>query len=206
MNHIRSILLLTIITALVLAGVFLYGRHQGKQTVLPKERISTQVILDRITDQYFLVTKTVFLDSEAEIETPKHDSWKDIFVGNKITVKGVIRVDVGVDMKGLSLEDIAVDEGQKIVSVKLPSADILNASLYGEIDLDEDKAILDKIKSIFVDKRNEDYNRAIQILVAGAKDKVAGDGNIYNEARADSIKLVELIVGGVLKDYRVIVE
>lgn len=206
MNRIKSIFILAIIVLVLLAGVFFYGRHQGKQAILPKEQVSTQLILDRITNQYFLVTKTIFIDSEAEIETPKHDSWKDLFVGNKITVEGVIRVDVGVDMKSLGLGDITIDEGRKIVSVKLPSADILDASLYGEIDFDEDKAILDKIKSIFINERNEDYNRAIQILITGAKDKVSSDGNIYNEARADSIKLVELIVSGILKDYRVIVE
>lgn len=206
MNRFKSILILIIITTLIMVGVFFYGRQQGKQSVLPEERISTQLILDRVTNQYFLVTKTVFVDSEAEIETPKHNDWKDIFVGNKITIKGVVRVDVGVDMKNLSLEDIVINEGQKTVSINIPSADILNTSLYGDIDFDEDKAILDKIKSIFVNNQNEDYNQAISILLTSARDEVSANGNIYNEARADSIKLVELIVGGILKDYQVVIE
>lgn len=206
MNNIKSILILAIIVVLILSGVFLYGRHLGKQAVLPQESVSTQLILDRITNQYFLVTKTVFVDSEAQIETPKHNDWKDLFVGNKITVEGIIRVDVGVDMKNLGLEDIAIDTEQKTVTVDIPSADILDASLYGELDFDQDKAILDKLKSIFINKQNEDYNRAIQILINKAKEEVYLNGNIYNEARADSIKLIELIVGGILKDYRIIVK
>ncbi len=206
MDRLKSILVFSLIFILLMTGVFFYGRHQGKQAVSPPEQVSTKLILDRITSQYFLVTKTVFVDSEAEIETPKHDNWKDLFVGNKLDVEGIIRVDVGVDMKGLGAADIALDERQKTISIKLPPADILDASLYGELEFAEDQAILDKIKSFFVDDQNEDYNRALQVLVTSAKDQVASDGNLYNEARADSIKLVELIISGMLKDYRVIVE
>ena len=153
-----------------------------------------------------MVTKTVFADSQAEIETPKHDDWKDLFVGSKITVSGLIRVDIGVDMKELSAADIIVDTSGKTVTISLPLATILDSSLYGELDFKEDKAILDKLKSLFKDTQNEDYNRALQTLLANAAKQVSAEGRIFNEARADSIKLIELIVNGLLEDYRVIVK
>ncbi len=209
MKIFKLVLILTLAALLILSGVFFYGRYLGKQAATPKEQapnVSSQLILDRITSQYFLVTKTVFADTKVEIETPKSNDWKDLFVGNKITVGGLVRVDVGLDMKGLGLEDIAVDPGNKSVTIDLPAATVLDSSLYGELDFNEDKAILDKLKSLFKDTQNEDYNNALQTLLAKATEQVSANGSIFNEARADSIKLVELIVVSLLKDYKVIVK
>lgn len=113
--------------------------------------VSSQIILDRITSQYFLVTKTVFSDSKVEIDTPKNNNWTDLFVGKKIIVSGVIRTDVGVDMKNLTLDNIVVDSAKKTVTIKLPHAEILDSSLYGQLDFSENKAIVDKLKSFFND-------------------------------------------------------
>lgn len=209
MARFKTILIFVLIILLFLSGIFWYGRYLGRRAATPEDRpleVSSQLILDRISNQYFLVTKTVFMDSKAEIETPKHDDWKDLFVGSKITVRGLIRVDVGVDAKGLGLKDIMIDPRQKTVTISLPPAAILDASLYGELDIDEDKAILDKLKSLFQDTRNEDYNRALNTLLDVATSQVSAEGRIFNEARADAIKLVELIVANLLKDYHVIVK
>lgn len=209
MEKFKTITILLLVIMLLFAGVFWYGRHLGKLAAESKEQplnVSSRLILDRITSQYFLVTKTVFVDSQAEIETPKQNDWKDIFIGSKITVSGLMRVDVGVDAKNLAEKDIAVDAREKTVTISLPPAAVLDSSLYGEIDIREDKAIIDKIKSLLKDTSNEDYNRALEILREKATDQVLADGRIFNEARADSIKLVELIVTSALKDYRVIVK
>jgi hypothetical protein len=129
-----------------------------------------------------------------------------LFVGKKITVRGMIRVDVGVDMKNLSLDNIIVDSEKKIVTIKLPHAEILDSSLFGELDIDEDKAIVEKLKGFFKDTQNDDYNLALRTLIENAKSQVTADETIFTEARADSVKLVELIVTGMLKDYQVRIE
>jgi hypothetical protein len=209
MNRLKTIFILVIVAFLLLIGVFFYGRQQGKQAATTKEEalnVSSQLILDRITSQYFLVTKSVFVDSKAEIETPKSNDWKDLFTGSKITVRGIIRVDVGVDMKGLTVDNVVVDPDKKTVTISLPKAAVLDSSLFGELDVEVDKAIVDKIKGLFKNTQKDDYNLAIQTLQTNATDRVSSDGSIFNEARADSIKLVELIVTSMLKDYKVIVE
>ena len=209
MNRTKIILFFILVVLLLFIAVFFYGRYLGKQAAqsdLKSFDVSSQIILDKITNQYFLVTKTVFADSKAEIETSKNNNWTDLFVGKKITVRGLIRVDVGVDMKNLRLENIVVDTRQKTVTINLPHAEILDSSLYGELDVDEDKAILEKLKGIFEDTKNEDYNLALQTLIDNAKSQVTADENIFNEARADSVKLVELIVTGMLKDYQVVIK
>jgi hypothetical protein len=209
MNRIKIILVFVVVALLLFVAVFFYGRYEGTQAALLKARpatVSSQIILDRITSQYFLVTKTVFMDSKVEIDTPKNNNWTDLFVGKKIIVDGVIRTDVGVDMKNLSLDNIVVDSGKKTVTIKLPHAEILNSSLYGQLDFSENTAIVDKLKSFFNDTQNADYNLALQTLIENSKTQVLADEDIFTQARADSVKLVDLIVSGMLKDYQVVIE
>lgn len=209
MNRIKIILLFIIIALLILVAVFFYGRYQGKKLGLAESYppvVNSQVILERITNQYFLVTKTVFVNSQAEIDTPKNNNWTDLFTGKKITVLGLIRVDVGVDMKNLRLENIVVDSKNKIVTISLPHAEILDSSLSGELNVVADKSILEKIKGLFKNTQNEDYNIALKTLIASANSLVTADESIFESARTDSVKLATLIVTSMLSDYQVVIK
>ena len=209
MNRTKITLLFVIIILLILMAVFFYGRYQGKNSALLEDRpavINSQVILERITDQYFLVTKTVFVNSKVEIETPKNNDWTDLFTGKKLTVLGLIRVDVGVDMKNMRQENIVVDSQKKIVTISLPHADILDSSLSGQLDIIADKSIAEKLKSLLKDTQNEDYNLALEALIASANSQVTADESIFSSAREDAAKLINLIVSGMLKDYQVVIK
>lgn len=168
--------------------------------------MNSQTILERITSQYFLVTKTVFIDSKAEIETPKNNNWTDLFTGKKITVNGLIRVDVGLEMKNMSQDNIQVDSSNKTVTISLPHAEILDAFLSGKLDVSQDKAVVEKFKDIFKNTQNEDYNLALQTVINSAKNQVLANEDIFNQARQDSLKLVELIVSGMLDGYEVVIK
>ena len=209
MNRLKVILLFVVVALLILVAVFFYGRYQGKTAAELEIRppvINSQVILERITNQYFLVTKTVFVNSKAEIETPKNNDWTDLFTGKKLTVLGLIRVDVGVDMKNMRPENVVVDSQKKIITINLPHAEILDSSLYGQLDLVADKSIAEKLKDLFKNTQNEDYNLALETLIANADSQVKSDESIFNSAREDSSKLVNLIVSGILQDYQVIIK
>lgn len=209
MARIKIIAIFVVITLVLFIAVFFYGRYLGQKNVsleTQKPTVNSQTILERITSQYFLVTKTVFVNSKAEIETPKNNDWTDIFTGKKIRVDGLIRVDVGVEMKNMRPENISVDAKKKTVTISLPHAEILDASLSGELNIDEDKAIVEKLKDVFKNTQNDDYNLALQTLIDSAKSQVTADENIFNSARSDSVKLVELIVSGMLDDYQVIIK
>ena len=209
MNRIKAILFLVVIALLILVAVFFYGRYQGKTAANGDSKpvkVNSQVILERITNQYFLVTKTVFVNSKAEIETPKNNDWTDLFVGKKITVLGLIRIDVGVDMKNLRSENIIIDSQKKTVTINLPHAEILNSSLSGQLDLVADKTIVEKLKGLLKNTDNEDYNLALKTLIDNAKNQVSADETIFSSARTDSAKLVELIVSGMLSDYQVVIK
>lgn len=209
MNRFKKILILILLALVILVAIFFYGRYLGKKANLSQEKdsiITSQTILERITDQYFLVTKTVFIDSRAEIETAKNNNWTDLFTGKKMTVSGLVRIDVGLEMKNMKTENILINSRNKTVTISLPQAEILDASLSGELNIDEDKAVVEKLKDIFKDSQNDDYNLAMQTIITKAKSQVIADESIFQEARADSIKLVELIVSSMLKDYEIIIK
>lgn len=209
MKRAQIIILSVFIILVLFVGVFFYGRYLGNSSGNVKDAspvVSSQLILDRITSQYFLVTKTVFVNSKAEIETPKNNNWTDLFIGKKITVRGIVRVDVGVDMNKLSPDNIAVNNRQKVVIISLPPAEILDSSLSGELDVDDDKAIVEKLKDLFKDTQNDDYNLALSTLIDNAKSQVINDEVVFNAARNDSLKLVQLIVSGMLDGYEVLIK
>ena len=209
MNRIKVIVIFVVIALLILVAVFFYGRYQGKIAANLENRpsvVNSQVILERITNQYFLVTKTVFLNSKVEIDTPKNNDWTDLFTGKKLTVMGLVRVDVGVDMKNMRLENIIVDHQKKLVTISLPHAEILDSSLSGELDFAVDKSIVEKLKGLLKNTQNDDYNLALMTLIERANDQVTADESIFNSAREDSAKLVQLIVSGMLKDYQVVIK
>ncbi len=209
MNRIKAILFFVVIVLLILVAVFFYGRYQGMKLGAAENKpsvVNSQVILDRITNQYFLVTKTAFINSKVEIDTPKNNNWTDLFTGKKITVFGLIRVDVGVDMKNIRLENIVVDSKNKIVTISLPHAEILDSSLSGELDVIADKSILEKIKGVFRNTQNEDYNIALKTLIDSANNQVMANESIFEDARTDSVKLVTLIVTSMLSDYQVVIK
>lgn len=209
MNRVKIILFFVIIALLVLVAVFFYGRYQGKKLGLIENKpsiVNSQIILDRITNEYFLVTKTVFVSSKVEIDTPKNNNWTDLFTGKKITVFGLVRVDVGVDMKNMPVENIVVDSKNKIVTINLPHAEILDSSLSGELDVIADKSILEKIKGVFKNTQNEDYNIALKTLIDNANNQVIANESIFDQARTDSVKLVNLIVTSMLNDYQIVIK
>ncbi len=209
MQRFKFILVLIVIALFLLLGVFFYGRYLGKTSATLNEKtlnVSSQLILEQITSQYFLVTRTIFVNSKAEIETPPNNDWTDLFLGKKITVRGIIRLDVGVDMNKLSEQNIAVDNRRKTVTISLPPAEILDSSLSGDLDFDEDKQIIEKLKGVFKDTTNEDYNLALTTLIDNAKSSAINDETLFSEARADSLKLVTLIVDSMLNDYEVIIK
>lgn len=206
MKHIKVIAIATLLVILFFVGTFFYGRHVGKKISTETPSINSQTILDKITDQYFLVTKTVFIDSKAEIEISKNYNWTDLFVGKKISVSGLVRIDVGLEMKNMGTENINIDDRSKTVTITLPPAEILDASLSGELSLIQDKAVLERLKDIFSDTENEDYNLAMLTIINNAKSQVIANEDIFAQARLDSLHLIELIVSEMLDDYQVIIK
>lgn len=159
----------------------------------PAPTVTSRAVLDRVADAYFVVTKTVYVDQTAEINVDRGSTWSNFLWGQKVQARGVVRVDVGVDLSRLAEKDIAVDNASHTVRIDVPPADIMNASQYGDIEVRTEQGVL---KRLLENDPNEDHNRALEQLLAGARESVRGDAKIFDEARGDSLKLLRLIVQG----------
>ena len=172
-----------------------FRTSKGEQTT-----VTARSILERISDQYFVVTKSAYVDQESTITVDKGSKWSNFFWGQTVEAEGVIRVDIGVDLSKLTEDDITVDHKTKTVRIDVPSADILNASQHGDIEVESDQGVL---KYLLDNDPNEDHNRALEQLIADAKAAVRKDQALFDDARQDSSKLLYMIVSGM--DYKLII-
>jgi hypothetical protein len=185
----KKTLLLIVATAVIatsatLAVLFLAGRG-------PVERLTSRTILDRVSEQAFLVTKTVIVDQKSSIEVDRGSAWSNFFWGQTIEAEALVRVDVGVDLASLTEDDIKVDHVRKLVTVDLPEATVLDASQFGDIEVDSTRGVL---KFLLDNDPNEDHNQALDLLVRDARTSVEADRRLFDEAREAARGVLELVV------------
>lgn len=181
-----------------------YGSYKAKRTIEKnKEVISSQIILDRIKDRYFLVTKTILADEKVEIIVNDTGGWKGLITGNKINAQGTVRADIGIDLDYFSANDIVIDHVNKNVVVYLPEARILDASIKNDIEVRTEKGLWTGIRDIFSGDKDEEYNRAARELISQAEKAIEKQSDVFMEARESGAKLVRLVIDKYLPDYKV---
>lgn len=197
----KKILIIGILLILAMGGAFLIGKYSAVSS--PEYQITEQTIIRQIQDQAFLVTKTLFLDESVTITVAQSQGFKGFFIGDELEARGLVRVDVGVDLQNLAVEDVMVDHQKKQVIVYLPESSILDSSLYGELDVKSKKGIWTSIKDLISDEEGTDYNEALKQVVERGKQSARLQQNVFAEARAGSAGLVSLVVEQLLPEYEV---
>ncbi len=158
----------------------------------PEEKtITSRAILERIADNYFVVTKSAIIYEEVEISVDKGSAWSNMLWGQTVKARGTVRIDIGVNLAGLDENSIVVNHRDKTVAIAVPRAEILDASQYGAIEVDSQQGVL---KWLTDNDPNEDHNRALEQLLEEAHTSISTDERLFTEARRDSTKLLELIV------------
>lgn len=160
----------------------------------PKTVVTARTILERIADRYVVVTKTAYVNQQSEITIDQGSRWSNLFWGQTVKARGIIKVDIGVDLSGLTEKDISVDSKARKVYIDIPNADIIGAYQYGDIEVETKQSVL---KYIFDNDPNEDHNRALEQLVSDAKEAVRQDKTLFTAARQDSIGILRLVVESV---------
>jgi bacillopeptidase F (M6 metalloprotease family) len=145
----------------------------------------------------------MFLDTQAEITVSDPSGWKGFFVGQRIKAQGVVRVDVGVDLKKMKPEDIVIDQGAKSVSVYFPAAEIMNSSISGDIDIQNKKGVWTNIKDLFNKEEGADYNLAVNELVSQANAAAKSQEGVFDEVNSGAAGFAVFIVGHLLPGYSV---
>lgn len=198
---IKYIILLALVLA-VLGAAFWVGRRSVSPEA--QDAVSSRVILEAIQDQAFLVTKTLFLDEEVTITLADPKGWKGFFVGDELNARALVRADVGVDLEKLTEDDIQVDTDAQLIKIRLPDAAILDSSLSGTVEVQSSRGVWTSIRDFFTREDGDDYNRAVQALIAQAEESVVARADIIDSARADTAKLIMWLAGQIVPaSYRV---
>ncbi|MBU0625393.1 DUF4230 domain-containing protein [Patescibacteria group bacterium] len=191
MNKLKGYLYTTGFAALAISVLILTIKFGLLGQKSQEEQVTSRAILERIADNYFVVTKSVIVYEEVEINIDKGSTWSNLLWGQTVKARGTVRLDIGVDLAGLDENDININHRVKTVSLSVPRAEILNASQYGAIEVDSRQGVL---KWLTDNDPNDDHNRALDQLLREARTSILTDEQLFNEARNDAAKLLELIV------------
>lgn len=188
--HLVAVICVTAL--LLLCGFVLGGIVSRNHTPAENERkevITSQIIVDKINEEAFVVSKTIFLDQKATINIDQGSAWSNFWWGQSIEAEALMRVDLGVDYSKLTENDISIDSVNKVISINLPEAEILDTSLSGEIQVISKSGVL---KFLLANDPNQDFNLALQELTTQANSVVSQDSELFEAARTDSAKILQL--------------
>jgi hypothetical protein len=182
-----------IVFVLFTIAAFIFGRASincpNQQTT-----INSRIILEQITEKYFLVTKTYFMHEEILISIESGSDWENFLWGKQITGTGLVRVDYGVDLSNLNEENIRVNHLNKTVSIDIPTSTILDASIYGDIEYETEKGLFVSIEELFRNDKSGDYNTLTNGLIQQGIESIEFDPDIQLEAEEDAREFLRLIV------------
>lgn len=196
MEEFRKTIILLIfgmmaLIALILTGIFLINWISQPKEVVEVTEVDSRTVIEEISDQYFVVTKTLLLNEEVEIVVDEGSSWSNIWWGDQINAEADMRVDIGVDMTDLTDEDINIDQESRVITINVPDAEVLTVSLNGEIEVTSEKGI---IRRFFQNDSNRDYNLALEQLRNEASESALSREDVVVQAQEDSVRVLDLII------------
>lgn len=180
-------LVICLVTTAFIGGIFfLQGRGDGET-----REVTSQTIVEKISDEAFLVTKSVFADEQVTIDIDQGSEWSNFWWGQEITAEGLVRIDVGVDYKKIEEGDIEVDHGDKKITIDMPTAEVLDASVMGDIEVEATSGLL---RRLLDNDPTRDHNLASAELIRSAQDSLTINEAIYEEAQADSAAFLQVLL------------
>ncbi len=141
-------------------AVLVLGIYFGYRIFSPTPTVKTvnaQVILTALRERGFLVTQTYIFDQPIEIKKSTGSALKDFFVGQTITARGVMEVNMGTELANLSPQDIAITDGK--ITVSIPAAKVFNVRLVGPVDVKNNQGIIKRLL-----QNDDGYNEALAEL------------------------------------------
>ncbi len=164
-----------------------------------KKIVTSQTVLDKISDQSFLVTKSILINQETE-KTSDQGWWDKLWFKDESQAKALVEVDLGIDLSKLDNEDINIDTDTKTITINIPEAEIDDITLEGDIELKTASGIITK----FTRDKDEDYNEAIKMLKDESKNAVKDKLELFESARESAVDLLNIILSDL--DYDVMLE
>jgi hypothetical protein len=192
----KKYLLIALVIIIFAAGFYL-SYLIFKPSVV-SQKITSQTILRTLQDKGFLVTQNYTLNQKVTIDKNTGVFWKDFFWGQEITASAVVKINSGVDLRKLAVEDIQLSNKQ--VKLTLPPIEIQSTEIISDIELQNSQGILKKIFN------NEDgYNTALGLIKEQAQ-TAASQEDLIKEAQASTQKEIQRLISLVASDWQVRVE
>lgn len=189
---------IAILLALALFGIGLYAGYRVFKPVSLERTVNAQVILSALRERGFLVTQTYVFDQPIEIKKSTGSALRDFFVGQTITARGAMEVNLGVELANLSSEDIRI-EGENI-TVYIPPIKTFNVRLIGPVDVKNNQGLVKRIL------QNEDgYNEALAELSRVAEE-AAKKPELTQRAQDSAKDEVARLLGYVATDKNIRIE
>lgn len=175
--------------------IFIVGVITGwwatkKNLITPK--VTSQVILSALRDQGFLVTQSYIFNEVINITTDSESFWRKLLWGQAIKAYGVVEVNLGVDLAKLGENDVRVEKDKVMVSI--PTVEIFNSRIVGDINLENKQGIL---KRIF--ENDDGYNQAVAELIKQAEQN-ATTAEILVHANQKAQEEIQRLVRYLVKD------
>jgi hypothetical protein len=191
----KQIILLSLILTSIgfllgsIVGIII-GVRISQTTSEEKEVIEMITVLEKIQVQSFLVTRTIITNEDTTITIDQGSAWSNLWWGHEITAEARVQVDVGVDLSQISESDITLDNKAKTITIKLPEAQIYDASITGPIDVSTKSGIF---KTLFASDTNEDYNLAMSQLTTQSQNAIEQDEQLLDEAKTEALETLRAI-------------
>lgn len=189
-NNIIRFLLVLVALFTVAIGAYFYGRTT-KENELDNPTVTSQSVFEMIEDQYFVVTKTSYVNQKARLSIEENSDWSDLLWMDVINAEGLVRIDIGVDLSELRESDIKVDKENKTIEIDLPESEILTSTIEGDVTVESERGLVTSIEELF-EEEADDYNLAVSELIKLAQESISED--LYEEAREDSLNIIENIL------------
>jgi len=161
------------------------NQHNGNQTT-----IETTLVLERLKEQSFLVTRSVITDEEVTINIDQGSAWSNFWWGHEITANGQIQTDIGIDLDKIESSDIQVNDTDKEIIISFPEPVVYNSSLKGDIEVTTQSGIL---KKLLASDANEDYNLALNELSSQAENTILNNQDLFDESTLETIEILQYI-------------
>jgi hypothetical protein len=143
-------ILITVIAALLISR----PNQQVKE-------VTNDVVIERIEEQFFAVTKTVYSDQDTNITIERNNDIEEFLWGKEVLAEGRVRVDLGVDLRDVQTEQINLNREDEVIEIETLGPEVLDASITGDIEVETEGTI---ITELFDNTNNEDYQEAITQL------------------------------------------
>jgi Protein of unknown function (DUF4230) len=157
------------------------------------DKVTNDIVVEKITEQNFLVSRTVYTDQTTQIKIDQGSAWSNFFWGKSITAEGRVRTDVGYDLSELSKKNVDIDNENKVITLKGLEVTVLDSSVTSDLETKSGGSI---IRKLLKDEHNKDYEEASKELTEAATRSVMENEEFKSETELETEELLSALFSG----------